>query len=78
MCVCVFFFLVCSLSGSSNLYHSLLKECLISKTDSYQFSYYSCNNIGDPEAIAKVPGGKAIKHLDNWASSENLQLLNLM
>nr|GMD55306.1 translation initiation factor eIF-2B subunit delta-like isoform X1 [Ipomoea batatas] len=36
------------------------------------------NELGDPEAIANVPGGKAVKHLDNWSSSENLQLLNLI
>lgn len=38
----------------------------------------SCVCTGDPETIAKVPGRMEINHLDGWANSENLQLLNLM
>lgn len=34
------------------------------------------NELGDPDAIAKVPG-KRNNCLDDWASKENLQLLNL-
>ena len=37
-----------------------------------------CLCAGDPETIAKVPGRMEINHLDGWANSENLQLLNLM
>lgn len=36
------------------------------------------NELGDPDAIAKVSGRKEINYLDNWANSENLQLLNLI
>ncbi|XP_077253729.1 uncharacterized protein LOC143892752 isoform X2 [Tasmannia lanceolata] len=36
------------------------------------------NELGDPDAISKVPGRKELNHLDNWAASENLQLLNLL
>ncbi|GAB2299917.1 hypothetical protein Dimus_033964 [Dionaea muscipula] len=36
------------------------------------------NELGDPDAIAKVPGRRDIDYLNNWASSENLQLLNLI
>ncbi|XP_043692669.1 translation initiation factor eIF-2B subunit delta-like [Telopea speciosissima] len=36
------------------------------------------NELGDPDVIAKVPGGKDVNHLDNCTHSENLQLLNLM
>ncbi|URE21884.1 Translation initiation factor eIF-2B [Musa troglodytarum] len=31
----------------------------------------------DPDVISKVPGRKDLNHLDNWADTENLQLLNL-
>ncbi|GAB2227334.1 hypothetical protein Drorol1_Dr00009152 [Drosera rotundifolia] len=36
------------------------------------------NELGDPEQIAKVPGRREIDYLNDWASSENLQLLNLI
>ncbi|URE21888.1 Translation initiation factor eIF-2B [Musa troglodytarum] len=35
------------------------------------------NELGDPDVISKVPGRKDLNHLDNWADTENLQLLNL-
>ncbi|KAG2667301.1 hypothetical protein I3760_15G107400 [Carya illinoinensis] len=36
------------------------------------------NELGDPEAIAKVPGRTDVSYLNNWANKGNLQLLNLM
>ncbi|KAJ9682943.1 hypothetical protein PVL29_018795 [Vitis rotundifolia] len=36
------------------------------------------NELGDPDAISKVPGREEINYLDDWAKSENLQLLNLI
>ncbi|KAJ4978927.1 hypothetical protein NE237_009707 [Protea cynaroides] len=36
------------------------------------------NELGNPDAVAKVPGRKDVNHLDNCTSNENLQLLNLM
>ncbi|CAK9136876.1 unnamed protein product [Ilex paraguariensis] len=36
------------------------------------------NELGDPDAISKVPGRKEINYLDDWANRENLQLLNLI
>lgn len=36
------------------------------------------NELGDPDAILKVPGRREINYLNDWTSSENLQLLNLM
>ncbi|KAM0982884.1 hypothetical protein EV1_015621 [Malus domestica] len=36
------------------------------------------NELGDPNAIAKVSGRTDVNYLDNWANKENLQLLNLM
>ncbi|WOL07909.1 hypothetical protein Cni_G16659 [Canna indica] len=36
------------------------------------------NELGDPDVISEVPGRKDLNHLDNWADSENLQLLNLI
>ncbi|KAK3225612.1 hypothetical protein Dsin_005474 [Dipteronia sinensis] len=36
------------------------------------------NELGDPEAIAKVPGRMDVNYLDDRANKENLQLLNLM
>ncbi|XP_072956624.1 uncharacterized protein [Typha angustifolia] len=35
------------------------------------------NELGDPDIIPKVPGRKDLNHLKDWASNENLQLLNL-
>nr|KYP55837.1 Translation initiation factor eIF-2B subunit delta [Cajanus cajan] len=35
------------------------------------------NELGDPGAVAVVPGRMDINYLDNWTSQENLQLLNL-
>ncbi|KAL2504808.1 NagB/RpiA/CoA transferase-like superfamily protein [Abeliophyllum distichum] len=35
------------------------------------------NELGDPDAIARVSGKEDINYLDDWTSSENLQLLNL-
>ncbi|KAL6994067.1 hypothetical protein U1Q18_012177 [Sarracenia purpurea var. burkii] len=36
------------------------------------------NELGDPDIISKVPGRKEINYLDDWATNENLQLLNLI
>ncbi|OIV97189.1 hypothetical protein TanjilG_28940 [Lupinus angustifolius] len=36
------------------------------------------NELGDPDAVATVPGRMDINYLSNWTSEENLQLLNLM
>ncbi|XP_050375981.1 probable translation initiation factor eIF-2B subunit delta [Argentina anserina] len=36
------------------------------------------NELGDPDAIAKVSGRTEVNYLENWANKENLQLLNLM
>ncbi|KAK3024129.1 hypothetical protein RJ639_044384, partial [Escallonia herrerae] len=36
------------------------------------------NELGDPDAISKVPGRMDVNFLDNWANKENLQLLNLV
>ncbi|GAB4827428.1 hypothetical protein Ancab_034313 [Ancistrocladus abbreviatus] len=36
------------------------------------------NELGDPEAIAKVAGRREISYLNDWTNSENLQLLSLM
>ncbi|KOM33110.1 hypothetical protein LR48_Vigan01g266600 [Vigna angularis] len=36
------------------------------------------NELGDPDAIARVPGRIDVNYLDNWASEDNLRLLNLM
>ncbi|CAI9777493.1 unnamed protein product [Fraxinus pennsylvanica] len=35
------------------------------------------NELGDPDAIARVSGKEDINYLNDWASSQNLQLLNL-
>ncbi|XP_061347386.1 uncharacterized protein LOC133292917 isoform X1 [Gastrolobium bilobum] len=36
------------------------------------------NELGDPDAVAIVPGRKDVNYLHNWTSENNLQLLNLM
>ncbi|KAK9272239.1 hypothetical protein L1049_002610 [Liquidambar formosana] len=36
------------------------------------------NELGDPNVISKIRGRKDINYLDDWANSENLQLLNLI
>ncbi|GAV90413.1 IF-2B domain-containing protein, partial [Cephalotus follicularis] len=36
------------------------------------------NELGDSDAISKVRGREDINYLDDWANSENLQLLNLV
>ncbi|KAK7304201.1 hypothetical protein RJT34_15320 [Clitoria ternatea] len=36
------------------------------------------NELGDPEAVAMVPGRMDVKFLDNWTNQDNLQLLNLL
>jgi translation initiation factor eIF-2B subunit delta len=36
------------------------------------------NELGDPDVISKVCGRKELNYLEDWASSENLQLLNLV
>ncbi|KAK4602206.1 hypothetical protein RGQ29_011308 [Quercus rubra] len=36
------------------------------------------NELGDPDAISKVPGREDINYLDGCTNSENLQLLNLI
>ena len=33
---------------------------------------------GDPDAISKVPGAENINYLNECATRENLQILNLM
>lgn len=35
------------------------------------------NELGDPDAIARVSGKEDINYLDDWSSCQNLQLLNL-
>ncbi|KAL2340619.1 hypothetical protein Fmac_008559 [Flemingia macrophylla] len=37
----------------------------------------SYNELGDPGAVAVVPGRKDFNYLENWTSQNNLQLLNL-
>ncbi|KAL8528558.1 hypothetical protein ACS0TY_006108 [Phlomoides rotata] len=36
------------------------------------------NELGDPDAVARVSGRKEINYLDGWADSKNLQPLNLI
>ncbi|XP_020227539.1 translation initiation factor eIF-2B subunit delta [Cajanus cajan] len=36
------------------------------------------NELGDPDAIARVAGRMDVDYLKNWASEDNLKLLNLM
>ncbi|KAF6143806.1 hypothetical protein GIB67_016727 [Kingdonia uniflora] len=36
------------------------------------------NELGDPDAISRVSGRKDVNYLNDWASSGNLQLLNLI
>ncbi|XP_004299243.1 PREDICTED: translation initiation factor eIF-2B subunit delta [Fragaria vesca subsp. vesca] len=36
------------------------------------------NELGDPDAVAKVSGRTDVNYLENWANKDNLQLLNLM
>ncbi|KAL2531947.1 NagB/RpiA/CoA transferase-like superfamily protein [Abeliophyllum distichum] len=36
------------------------------------------NELGDPDAIARVSGRTEINYLEGWTNSENLQLLNLI
>lgn len=36
------------------------------------------NELGDPDAISKVPGRSNVKFLNNWTDTKNLQLLNLL
>ncbi|KAF8407869.1 hypothetical protein HHK36_007007 [Tetracentron sinense] len=36
------------------------------------------NELGDPDAISRVPGRKDLNYLDNLANNENLLLLNLI
>lgn len=36
------------------------------------------NELGDPDAISKVRGRQEISYLEDWANSDNLQLLNLI
>eukprot|EP01018_Ginkgo_biloba_P028102 Gb_02875 [translate_table: standard] len=35
------------------------------------------NELGDPDALAKVPGRRDLNQLEGWANNEHLQLLNL-
>lgn len=48
----------------------------------YGFAFFQFYNpqmfTGDPNAIAKVPGRMDVNYLENLASKENLQILNLM
>lgn len=43
------------------------------------YNVFDCSHIitGDPDAIARVSGKEDINYLNDWASSQNLQLLNL-
>ncbi|PSS35065.1 Translation initiation factor eIF-2B subunit delta like [Actinidia chinensis var. chinensis] len=43
-----------------------------------QLASICSNELGNPDTISKVPGRKEINYLDDWASNENLQLLNLI
>ncbi|XP_070047646.1 uncharacterized protein [Nicotiana tomentosiformis] len=36
------------------------------------------NELGEPDAISKVPGRLDVNSSDNWISKDNIQLLNLM
>ncbi|KAL8130272.1 hypothetical protein V2J09_019427 [Rumex salicifolius] len=36
------------------------------------------NELGDPDAISKVPGRSNVNFLNNWSDTKNLQLLNLL
>ncbi|KAG0450638.1 hypothetical protein HPP92_026838 [Vanilla planifolia] len=36
------------------------------------------NELGDPDVISKIQGREDLRHLENWADHENLQLLNLV
>ncbi|KAG0478848.1 hypothetical protein HPP92_013567 [Vanilla planifolia] len=36
------------------------------------------NELGDPDVISKIQGREDLRHLQNWADHENLQLLNLV
>ncbi|CAL5191325.1 unnamed protein product [Lathyrus oleraceus] len=36
------------------------------------------NELGDPDVVSKVSGRQDVNHLDGWANTENLQLLNLI
>ncbi|THG06037.1 hypothetical protein TEA_019404 [Camellia sinensis var. sinensis] len=46
--------------------------------ESVQLDSICANELGDPDAISTVFGRKEINHLDDWATNENLQLLNLI
>lgn len=35
------------------------------------------NELGDPDAISRVPRDESLSNLKNWAENENLHLLNL-
>ncbi|XP_012699802.1 translation initiation factor eIF-2B subunit delta [Setaria italica] len=35
------------------------------------------NELGDPDAISRVPRGESLSNLKNWAENENLHILNL-
>ncbi|KAK9748201.1 hypothetical protein RND81_02G042900 [Saponaria officinalis] len=43
-----------------------------------QLDSICANELGDPDAISKVPGRNDVNYLDGWLSKENLQLLNLL
>ncbi|XP_074278129.1 translation initiation factor eIF2B subunit delta-like isoform X2 [Silene latifolia] len=43
-----------------------------------QLDSICANELGDPDAISKLPGRKGVNYLDDWLSKENLQLLNLL
>lgn len=43
-----------------------------------QLDSICANELGNPDAISRIPGRKDMKYLDNWISQENLQLLNLL
>lgn len=43
-----------------------------------QLDSICCNELGDPNAISKVPGRTDVNYLENFTDKGNLQLLNLM
>ncbi|XAR51268.1 hypothetical protein NMG60_11005849 [Bertholletia excelsa] len=43
-----------------------------------QLDSICCNELGNPDVIAKVPGRMDVSYLDDCANKENLQVLNLL
>jgi translation initiation factor eIF-2B subunit delta len=42
-----------------------------------QLDSITSNELGDPDALVKVPGRNDLSALEGWADNEHLQLLNL-